>query len=327
MKRKLRNILIALTASAVLAAAVFFGGGAVIAALERRKPLRLPEAATLVPPAVARPGDPALAVLEFALPWGVAVAEARAATGEDAAVSGAPRISSEWRWGRRLWRVETTLRPLSSRGVAPGRLELTLDRALPGAESGRCEVALPALKVSETAAAVADRPLLAGPEELSAADRVRWRWIVAGAAAVAAVVSAAVLLLRRGARRPVELPPPWEVARTELAGLRAAMAKRGFRTESGVAALSDILRNYLAARFGLPAATEAGYAFLDEGGRFLTAEELEFLRGFFAAAEPVKFARAAADRSALELAVAAASRLVERTVPPPPEKSRKEAGS
>ncbi len=324
MKRKLRKLPLVLAVLA-LAAAVF-GGGALVARREARKPVRLPEAATLTPATVGRPGDPALAAAEFALPWGVEVVGARVEAGGDMAAEGAPRINSKWRWGKRLWRVEATIRPLGSGGTAPGRLVIELDRALPGSDGGRCEVAVPALKVADAPAAAPSRPRLADREELPAPKRVGWWWYLAVAAAVAAAAGAVWIILRRRARREAEVPPPWEVARAELARLRSLLAERGFRAELGTARLSDILKNYLAARFGLPAVTETGCAFLDGASNDLTADELEFLRGFFAAADLVKFARLPADRYELERFVAAASALVERTVPPP-ESAKKEAAS
>ena len=328
MKRKLKNALLVLAVLAVAALAVVFGGGAIVARREAQKPVALPEAATLTPATVARPGDPALAAAEFTLPWGVEIVGARIEAGEDLAAAGAPRITSKWRWGKRLWRIEATIRPLDSRGAAPGKLVIELDRALPGSDGGRCVVAVPALKVADDpAAATASQPRLADREELPAPKSVKWWWYLIAAAAVVAAAVAVWLILRHRARREAELPPPWEVARAELARLRAGLAERNFRAELGTARLSDILKNYLAARFGLPAATETGCAFLDGATLVLTAEELEFLRGFFGAADLVKFARTPADRSELERFIAAASALVERTVPPTPEQTKKEAAS
>ena len=322
MKRKTCNIIFSAAAVLLVAAAAVFGGGALAARRARRQVPKIPESATLTPDTVARPGDAARAELKFALPWGVSVTEATAETGEDAAVSGPVKIDSEWRWGRHIWRIEAAIRPLGSRGSAPGKLRLALDRPLPGVENKELLIAIPAVKVAEGNTPGAAAPRLADAETPKR-KRVKWYSYALGGALFAAVVAVlAWIILRR--RRHAAAPTPWDTARAELEALRAAMAENALSTGSGVAKLSDILRKYLASRFDLPAATEPGCRFLDTPAAVgqLTEDEREFLHGFFAAAEPVMFARFPADRPELDRAIAAAAALVERTVPPPPERKR-----
>ena len=322
MKRKTCSILLSAAAALLVAAAAVFGGGALVARRMRREAPKIPESATLAPETVARPGEAARAELEFALPWGVAVTEATAETGEDAAVSGPVKLDSAWRWGRNIWRVEAAVRPLGSRGSAPGKLHLVLNRPLPGVGNKELSVVIPAVKVAGGNAPSAAEPRLADAETPEP-EPVKWYSYALGGALFSAIVAAlAWILLRR--RRHAAAPTPWDTARAELEALRAAMAKSAFSTGSLVAKLSDILRKYLASRFELPAATEPGCRFLDTPAAVghLTEDERAFLHGFFAAAEPVMFARFPADRSELERAVAAAAALVERTVPPPPGRKR-----
>ena len=321
MKRKTCHILIFAAIIALLAAAAVAGGGAVAARRACRKPPEIPESATLTPETVARPGDAARAELVFTLPWGVSVTEATAETSEDAAVSGPVKIGSAWRWGRKVWRVEATVRPLGSRGAAPGKLRIVLDRPLPGVENREISVAIPAVKVAGKNTPSAPEPRFADPETPKQKN-IKWHYYALGCALVIVGAALAWILLRRS--KSAAAPTPWETARAELAALRAAMAERSFRTGAGVAKLSDILRKYLASRFDLPAATEPGCRFLDTPAAVgqLTEDEREFLHGFFAAAEPVMFARFPADRPELDRAIAAAAALVERTVPPPPERKR-----
>jgi hypothetical protein len=322
MKRKTCKVIFSAAAALLVISAAVFGGGALAARRARRRAPKIPENATLTPETVARPGDAALAELEFALPWGVAVTEATAETGEDAAVSGPVKIGSKWRWGRNIWRVEAAVRPLGSRGSAPGKLHIVLDRPLPGVGNKELSITIPSVKVTGENTPGAAEPRFADAEPPKRRS-AKWYCHALGGALFAAIVAVlARLLLRR--RRSAAAPMPWDTARAELEALREAMAESAFSTGSLVAELSDILRKYLASRFDLPAATEPGCRFLDTPAAVghLTEDERAFLHGFFAAAEPVMFARFPADRSELERAVAAAAALVERTVPPPPERKR-----
>ena len=255
MKRRIRSLFIFAAAALTLAAAAIFGGGWLIARRACRRPPELPESATLTPETVARPGDAAQAELEFALPWGVSVTEATTETGNDAAVSGPVKLDSKWRWGRKVWRAEATIRPLGSAGAAPGRMRLVLDRPLPGAENREITVAIPAVKVTGDQAPIVTEPRLADPET-PGQRAARWPSYALGGALLAIAAAIAWVFLK--SRRKTCAPTPWETARAELAALRAEMEKSSFRSESGVAKLSDILRRYLAARFEVPAATEPG---------------------------------------------------------------------
>ena len=324
MDRKLRSISVAAAIAAVLAAAVWWVGGAVAA---RRVTVKFPAAATLVPDAVPRPGDAARAEVVFELPWGNGVAAAEVETAKDAVVSGPAEISSRLRRGYRIWRVGATLRPLGTDGAAPGKLIIFLKKPPPGAENGRHEFVIPAVRVAETAAATAEQPRLAGPETLKR-DTAKW-WLVPVAAAAAILAAAAGYLVWRKTRRGLPAPTPWELALAALAELETEMKKRGFRAETGVWKLSDILRNYLAQRFQIPAVTAADSGFLAAAAvARLDREDREFLHDFFAAAQLVKFARVPADPAELVRSLAAARELVGRTVPPPePDKDAPEVKS
>ena len=183
------------------------------------------------------------------------------------------------------------------------------------------------MRVAETAAAEVEKPRLAGPE--TPERNTAKKWLIPVAAAAAILAAAAGYLVWRKTRRALPAPMPWELALSELAELDAEMKKRGFRAETGVCRLSDILRNYIARRFGLPAVTAADSGFLAAAAiAQLDRRDREFLRDFFAAAQLVKFARVPADPAELERGVAAARELVGRTVPPPePDKDAPEVKS
>ena len=321
MKRRYPKILVPVAAAAAIAAAaIVWGGGELVARRERRVPPRIPDTAALAPATPVRPGDAVRAALEFRLPWGCAVRSANAVAGNNTVLAGAAEVDSKWRWGGRVWRVEAAIRPLGTRDLTPGKILVTLDDG----RSFKAAIPVPQV-ISANAGELPGDPRFAAPELPPARKRSYWWWLLAAAA----LSAPAAYLLWRQFRRRRPATPPWEIARAELAALRSEMESPRFRPATGVGRLSDILRNYLAARFDIPAATEAGRAFLDRDAAraALAPEEREFLRNFFDAADLVKFARAAARRPMLEESVAGAEALVERTVPAPPENLKRRASS
>jgi len=318
MSKSVKIILSVAAAAALIAVAVVFGGGWIVARQEAKAPAKLPGRAVLAPETVTDPGAPARAVLELRLPWGNAVTEAAADAGENTVVSGPTAVTSAWRWGYRIWRVEATLRPLGTSGMTPGRIRLTLEKPLPGAPDGRFEVEIPALSVSEAARKEAAEPGLAAPEKIAGGGK--W-WIYAICAAVLLIAG---VLIWHNSRHPRPELQPWDIALLDIAELKVDMTRRDFDTEEGVARLSDILRRYLTARFDLPAVTGTGDSFLaGDAAEKLAPDDRGFLRSFLADADLVKFARNPADRTELERSAAAVEALISRTIPPPEPRGKR----
>lgn len=328
MNGMIKRILIA---AAVLAVAGVLVSAAFAVRRERRMELVVPEAAVLTPEVLAHPGAPAEAAVQLRLPWGDSVETAQAAPGAGTVISGPVRVSSRWRWGYRLWRLTATVRPLASRGSAPGTLTVTIDR-LYGAVPPAAKIAIPAPRVEAAAATPEEEPLRFAGAEPAAPERSFFRrhWRIFAIAAPVLLLAAALLWRRFRRRREIPEVPPWVTALAELELLRRDMAKRGFVPAEGVRRLSDILRTYLTRRFEVPADTETTEEFaggvLDGAAEFAAADR-EFMREFLAAADLVKFARVPADASALVPALDRAAELVERTVPRPAEAEKKEAAS
>lgn len=312
--RKFLKILPIAAALLPIAAAIVFGGGWIVAWRERGIPVSVPVAAALAPEVASAPGAPVLAAVELRLPWGNAVTEAEAKAGDNTVISGPVRIASAWHWGYRIYRIEATVRPLATTGIAPGRLLLTLERGVPGAADGHLEVAIPEVRVKDAAEDTAASPAFAAPEKPGERGGNWWKYVIL-AVVLLGLLGYFVWWHLRVRRTEIT---PWDLALLELTELGADMKKSGFQPEEGVVRLSDILRRYFTERFGLPAVTEAGTGFLDAGAiRELAPEDREFLRSFFAAAELIKFARTPAETPELERAVASAESLIGRTIPPP----------
>jgi len=321
MSRQPKTIL---AATALVVVAGVLAAALVAWRRECRAPIVVPEAATLTPEAVAHPGAPATATLTLKLPWGGSVAAATAVPGKGTVISGAPQISSEWRWGYCRWRVAVTVRPLASRGAEPGTLTLEFGRRF-GAEAHRsARVALPAPKVEKpTAKSEEESPLRLAGAEVPAPEPSLFRrfwWLFALAAALLFALPALWWYRRTARNRAAAAVPPWELALAELAALRSDSGGRGFVAAEGVRRLSDILRDYLSSRFELAATTQTTEEFFASGraeAALERGEDRAFLREFLAAADLVKFAQAPADPAALAPAIDRAEALVRSTVPRP----------
>ena len=313
MTRSVKKVIFAIAAlvivAALAAAAWHFRRGYML-------PPVLPDTAELTPATVARPGRPAVAAAELRLPWTNGVLAAAARQGDDTVVAAPVRVTQRRGWGYRHWRVEADVRPLASQGCGEGEFVLTLDRPLPEAPECEFRIKIPAPQVDAGSEAPPAEVRLAAPEELPTEESYR-KWWYAMLLPIAAAVVVWLLLRRRNRARPVI--PPWVSAGEELARLEGDLARREFAAAEGVRRLSDILRNYLAARFDLPVTTETTAEFMAGAAdaEFLGSGDREFLRAFLAAADLVKFARVPADRSELERSIETARALVEHTVPLP----------
>lgn len=154
-------------------------------------------------------------------------------------------------------------------------------------------------------------------------------WQVALAAGLALTVTGAVIwLVGKWLRnRPAPLPPtPREIA---LAGLREAEGKLDTLEPHAFSILvSDILRRYVAAQFGLRAREQTSPEFLAgvAGSARFSAEEKALLGEFLSRCDVIKFANVAATRAESAALLAQAREFVEHAaltpgqagaVPPP----------
>ncbi|MGQ9649124.1 MAG: hypothetical protein ACUVXJ_03360 [Phycisphaerae bacterium] len=163
--------------------------------------------------------------------------------------------------------------------------------------------------------AIAFRPAR-GLIEIDRIEAMRRRiWPKAlGAVAIAAVLVVAIVWW---ARRPkVEPPPPpaHEIALKRLRELERSDLIGRHKVEPFFVAVTEIVRDYVEAAFGLRAPEQTTEEFL---ASLATATELarhrEVLQSFLTAADEVKFARLDADETAMRRAFGTAERFVRQT--------------
>lgn len=313
---------VAAVVSAALLAAAVWGSGWLWSRRDAGTPPQTE--VKLLPERVDAPGRPVIAELTLKLPLWRRVRSAVAEPGKDTVLSGPVAIASHWRWSYRIWRISAVLRPLKAGESAPGRLSAELS-GTSGAAAELLDFAIPPLRTNARKPEVRlpESPLLAGAET-PPPDRGKWYYLLLLLIPAALAGWWAYRRFRRHGEAEV---PPWERARRELCRLRAEIAAGRLAPAAGVERLTDVVREYLEARFEFPASRLTTAEFLAEvaGNPELPAVERQFLRDFMAGADLVKFARVPAAAAALDDAVMRAELLVENTIPREDEKTVEEA--
>ncbi len=157
-------------------------------------------------------------------------------------------------------------------------------------------------------------------------QREEWTFLkqAVGIAAVALVVGAlAAWLLSRWLKRPRPQPPPppprppWEVALESLHDLRHAGLTREGRYAEHFDRVSDVVRRYLGDRYGFDGLESTTREMLSEL-RATTPRipVLDDIERFLRQADLVKFARLTPSEAECVTALAEATVIVERTIPP-----------
>jgi len=256
------------------------------------------------------------AVLKYRLPWSVSFRRTAVDPGKN---------------------LQTTSDPSPRRtGIGWGYSDWTLDVPLQAYRDGECgggtvtadflkgksvETPLPELKIAElemSDGASGTDLLLAPAIEVKKSN---FSWL--DALVIACVVMLLALavwtfLLGRKQKSAVPARPPWELALDAIRKLREQVRDGALPPSPAIAALTDIVRRYLEARFHLRAehqTTPEFLAELDRDDRLLEENDRKFLRSFLAAADMVKFARVPADPGLFEQTSVKAEELVSGTVP------------
>jgi hypothetical protein len=147
-----------------------------------------------------------------------------------------------------------------------------------------------------------------------------WRFWV-GLAAACSVVIAAYAYWRKIRARAAPSPPalaPWAVAYARLAELRARQWPRSGRFEPYYVELSDILRQYIEARFNLHAPEQTTPEFLAEASRSGSFSDSRqgLLADFLRHADRVKFAQYEPSLEQMDRSLSTVHVFVRDTVPP-----------
>ncbi|MCA8955863.1 MAG: hypothetical protein KDC87_07305, partial [Planctomycetes bacterium] len=210
-----------------------------------------------------------------------------------------------------MHRFDMQLRP-----IAPGEQKIAPFRITHGGETVTTQeltVQVASVLGAGQDAATAEAPAAPFPPQPR-----RWPWI-AGLGALLLVLMVVWWLRRRPKRRralPVEVPPePHVVALRALERLRQGPRATPEEVEVFYVQVSQVVRNYLEARFGLHAPLRSTEEFLAEveRGDALTTAHRQGLRVFLQQCDLVKFARLLPGSDVHEQSLRSAEQFVQET--------------
>ncbi len=214
-----------------------------------------------------------------------------------------------------------TLEPLAGGSLTIGPIEIVYTTTgLEGEEQYTLELeAMQVMIAGSIDVQAGDAP--AGlKERLDAPRGAPWGWIIAGSSAVVlGVIAVAVVVMhRRKAALPLPPRPAHELALAQLDALvREGLIERG-QVEAFLARCSDILRQYIGARFDIDAPDRTTEEFLQEAARSkqLSIGDVVLLEGFLTRIDLVKFAKRDASASEARDAAAQARSFIDETQTP-----------
>ena len=324
MKHSLKIAGIALILAVVLALAV--AGAGIGYAWLRSLPPEVPELATITPADNAVLGGDVAVEFTAVIPENRYIGKLSFDCGKGAVVVRQLRAERKrWEWSRSRWEISAVIRPLVAGTVSEGAVTLELSPGRKENEAKLFKVAVPEFTSVIPATEKAGKELqLAGAMDIlrSRKDRflnhiARYKYIYIAVAAV--LISGIVIWLRWYKRRGRQLPEfSWDVAIAALEALQMDIDSGAVLPRVGFTRLNDILRNYLEARFALPASRCTTPEFLvrmAEKSSPLPEKCREQLADFLTTADMVRFAREQADRMKLEHFLRKVALIVRDTIP------------
>lgn len=312
----------------VLAGAVFAGYCYVAAARDGVLVVR----SVAVEPERLPVGETATARVSVLVPWGQELNGTTLENGAGVIASGTPAVAAgAWECAGHVRSVRCMVKAVRPGRLETGSLKLALERPLfrNGARMFEENVKLPELEAFVPEIPVdAQLPLAGAIEPAPLPEHRHTLWFAVGGVllVLGIVLTLWAFLRRRGALPP---PEPWTVATRALADLRSE-SRSGRRPAAWcVARLTDVIRDYLSARFGLPFSRQTTGEFLHSLNRPdspLSVRQGRELGEFLTAADLVKFAGEIPERGYLDGAIDKAERLVEETKPQEPSAASEHSG-
>jgi magnesium-transporting ATPase (P-type) len=324
-----KKVLFSLLAAAVVIFAVFSAG--VITAYIKPAASEIPETAEVTPAGKITPGAENKYTFEVTLPADITVKSAELFR-NGSALSAASVKFAGWYFNKMKWRISGSFRIFET-GKADGLSVRVAQEKFFGKNPPALQVNIPEKEcaVAENITAGEKLHLAPVPEaneldgvEKSFAQPFYKNWIFYAVIALIIVLCALAAIFFKRKKSAAALPLDQRTLQ-EIQQICAMVKAKKMRVESGFAALSDIIRNYLEERSGVPATRRTTVEFLHElaaNPDFLSAEERIYLTGFLNNADLIKFAGATARPEMLNNAAAEADKLVRTTTAAALEKEK-----
>ncbi len=269
-----------------------------------------------------QPGETVTCTVPVTLPADMRIAHAEI-SGTSVIPLTAAVSSGKYLWNRRVWHITGKFRILKEGKTGDLVLECALRRIFSSRISKNIRIVLPEITSALAPSLLPGSELtLAGeitpPQQKSGILSRHWLWLLLP------LLAGIVYWAWRKFFRRIILPAPWEKALHAVTKLCNRVKQKKISPEKAFAALCDVVRDYLEIRFAIPAprltTQEFMQSVLHDLSSPVTEEQRNFLCRFLAAADMIKFARAASDDTAFNLAAAHAAELIRATAEEEKEK-------
>ena len=310
---------------AVLLALTVIGSGIGYAWL-RSLPPELPSLAVLTPADKVALGDDVKVEFTAVIPANRSIRRLELECGKGAVIVRKLRaVRKRWEWSRSRWEVSAVIRPLSIGTVEEGTVTMELSPGRKQKHSGEFKVAVPefasVIPATEKAGSelqlAGSMDILRSGKERLLAHIARYKYVYITVLVLAAL--AVIILVRLYKRNSRQEPVfSWDAAIAALEVLQMEIDEGNVLPKTGFTRLNDILRNYLEARFALPASRCTTPEFLvrmADKSSPLPEKCREQLADFLTTADMVRFAQEHADKMKLEHFLRKVALIVRETIP------------
>ena len=310
---------------AVLLALTVIGAGIGYASL-RALPPELPSLATLSPADKVVLGGDVKVDFTAVIPADRSISKLALECGKGSvAVRNIRAVRQRWEWSRSRWAISAVIRPLSAGTVEEGPVTVELSPGRKQKKAEEFKVAIPEFASVIPATEKAGSELqLAGSMDVLRSGKERFLAHIANYKYIYAIclvlAAAAVIILVRLYKRSSRQEPvfSWDAAIAALEVLQTDIDSGNVLPKTGFTRLNDILRNYLEARFALPASRSTTPEFLAQmadRSSPLPEKCREQLADFLTTADMVRFAQEHADKMKLEHFLRKVVLIVRDTIP------------
>ena len=226
-------------------------------------------------------------------------------------------IREKYQWGFTIWEIECKVQSFVNGKIPEGKVKLTIS---PDKDGNPSELSFDipgfvskVIPVSKNTLNVASGIKINEKAEKSYAKY----YIIALIAVLLILIFAFILYVKKRKKKTVILPL-WSVALLELKRLKGKLHEKVYNTEKSISMLTDIVRNYLEARFEINASKQTTEEFLKDMESWrspLSNQDRNFLREFMISADMIKFAKFDAPEQQIMTTIDRAKELIRKTIP------------
>lgn len=309
--------------SCIIAAILLTAAAGLLKSLFMPPAPQLPESAEILPSVQTAPGTEAEYRFQMTLPADWQIKNVKLMHKERETAAGDFKFDS-WKFDRLKWNINGTFPVLETGEIGDLSILVTAEKFF-GDETAQYSVPLPILHSTLPDSVKPGGELLLAPipdageldgisgENPSTAFYKHWAFYLIIALVILIIVL--IFLFKKRKIQAERVPLDTKTLR-EIQQICDLVKEKQISPENGFARLSDVVRNYLEARSGLPASRRTTEEFLQElsaGLPFFSADERIYLTGFLNSADLIKFAGANAGEKMLDNAAAQAGELVRST--------------